>query len=204
MTIAELETAIREGVHPVVLVFDNERYGTIHDHQVQRGMLPVATDLGPVDWVRVAEGFGALGARVDRDEDLEPALRVALSASLPTVLHLVLDRRWASVDRFGDAEPVVLLELPEPQPEPEPEPEDRPDAEPETEVSLEAEPEANAESEAEPQPNAESEAEPQPEAAQELEPRPEAEQEAEREPDPVPEPEPEPMPAADLGAPAAP
>ncbi len=62
MTIAELETAVRVGVHPVVLVFDNERYGTIHDHQVRRGLEPVATDLGPVDWVRVAEGYGALGA----------------------------------------------------------------------------------------------------------------------------------------------
>ena len=54
MTIAELETALRLGVHPVVLVFDNEQYGTIHDHQVRRGLAPVATDLGPVDWVRVA------------------------------------------------------------------------------------------------------------------------------------------------------
>ena len=102
MTIAELETAIREGLHPVVLVFDNEQYGTIHDHQVRRGLAPVGTDLGPVDWARVAEGFGALGSRVDRDGEFEAALRTALSATLPTVLHLVMDRRWASVDRVGD------------------------------------------------------------------------------------------------------
>ena len=83
MTIAELETAVRCGVHPVVLVFDNERYGTIHDHQVQQGFAPVATDLGPVDWVRVAEGFGALGSRIERDDDFEPALRAALAATPP-------------------------------------------------------------------------------------------------------------------------
>ena len=75
MSIAELETAVRSGVHPVVLVFDNQRYGTIHDHQVQRGLAPVATDLGPVDWVRVGEGYGAVGVRVDRDDAFEPALR---------------------------------------------------------------------------------------------------------------------------------
>ncbi len=103
MSIAELETAVRSGVHPVVLVFDNQRYGTIHDHQVQRGLAPVATDLGPVDWVRVGEGYGAVGVRVERDDEFEPALRTALAASRPTVLHLVVDRRWVSVDRIGDA-----------------------------------------------------------------------------------------------------
>jgi hypothetical protein len=118
MTIAELETAIREGVHPVVLVFDNEQYGTIHDHQVRRGFAPVGTDLGPVDWARVAEGFGALGARVEIDDEFEPALRAALSATVPTVIHLVLDRRWASVDRVDDAVPAELRTAAEPEPEP--------------------------------------------------------------------------------------
>ena len=110
MTFAELETAVRHGVHPVVLVFDNQRYGTIHDHQVERGFAPVATDLGPVDWARVAEGFGARGIRVERDDDLEPALRAALAAQLPTVLHLVVDRRWVSVDRIDDGLPEIERE----------------------------------------------------------------------------------------------
>jgi acetolactate synthase-1/2/3 large subunit len=130
MTIAELETAVRHGVHPVVLVFDNQRYGTIHDHQVERGFAPVATDLGPVEWVRVAEGFGALGSRVERDDDLEPALRAALAAPLPTVLHLVVDRRWVSVDRIDDGVPEIERRPVEPAPAP----------------SLEQEPEALQES----------------------------------------------------------
>jgi len=120
MTIAELETAVRVGVHPVVLVFDNERYGTIHDHQVRRGFEPVATDLGPVDWVRVAEGYGANGARIDRDDAFEPALRAALAAARPTVLHLVVDRGWISVDRFADEQPVVATASQEPGLTPEP------------------------------------------------------------------------------------
>ncbi len=158
MTIAELETAVRVGVHPVVLIFDNERYGTIHDHQVRRGLEPVATDLGPVDWVRVAEGYGAVGARIDEDDAFEPALRAALAAARPTVLHLVVDRRWISVDRFAvdlpatapappepEAAPVpeppfepeaIEAAAPEPAPEPEPEPEPEPAPEPEPEASL--------------------------------------------------------------------
>jgi acetolactate synthase-1/2/3 large subunit len=105
MTVAELETAVREGARPVVLVFDNARYGTIRDHQSRRGMDAVGTDLGPVDWAAIAEAFGATGVRVEHDDDFEPALRAALGARRPVVLHLVVDRRWVSVDRVDDTIP---------------------------------------------------------------------------------------------------
>lgn len=112
MSVAELETAVREGARPIVLVFDNARYGTIWDHQRRRGLTPVATDLGPVDWAAVAAGFGATGVRVETDDDFEPALRAALASRAPTVLHLVVDRRWASVDRVDDGtvEPEAVAE----------------------------------------------------------------------------------------------
>jgi hypothetical protein len=185
MSIAELETAVRNGVHPVVLVFDNQRYGTIHDHQVQRGLTPVATDLGPVDWVRVGEGYGAAGARVDRDDAFEPALRAALAASRPTVLHLVVDRRWISVDRIGDAVSEAdagpdFESWPGAAPELETEPisEPEPGWEAEAEPALEPEPATEAE--------AESAAEPEPVAMAELEASPEAESATEPEPEPGP------------------
>ena len=215
MTIAELETAIREGVHPVVLVFDNEQYGTIHDHQVRRGLAPVGTDLGPVDWAKVAEGFGAIGVRVDRDDDFEAALRAALAATLPTVVHLVLDRRWASVDRVGDAVPADLRTAVEPEPAPERELE--PDMAPEP---AEAEPEpatvqvaeaAEADLVAAPEPEPELEpaaltetgAVGAPEPDPEPEPADAPETGAEGEPDPDGEASLDPVPAADPGTPAA-
>jgi acetolactate synthase-1/2/3 large subunit len=105
MSVAELETAVREGARPIVLCFDNARYGTIGDHQARRGMAAVATDLGDVDWAAVAEGFGATGVRVGTDEEIEPALRAALASRRPTIVHLVVDRRWVSVDRLDDAVP---------------------------------------------------------------------------------------------------
>jgi hypothetical protein len=183
MSIAELETAVRHGVHPVVLVFDNQRYGTIHDHQVQRGLTPVATDLGPVDWVRVGEGYGAVGARVDRDDAFEPALRAALAASRPTVLHLVVDRRWISVDRIGDA----VSEA-----DSGPAFESWPGAEPELEAEPISEPEPGWEAEPAPELEAEpiSEPEPEPEASAEPESATEPEPEASAEPESATEPEP--------------
>ncbi len=99
MSMAELETAVRERVKLVVLVFDNERYGTIHMHQERRpGRRAPATDLGPIDFAAVARGLGARAERVEREADVETALRTALAADGPTVLHLPLDRRWVSVD----------------------------------------------------------------------------------------------------------
>jgi acetolactate synthase-1/2/3 large subunit len=99
MSMAELETAVRENARVVVLAFDNERYGTIRMHQERReGSEPVGTDLGPIDFAAIARACGARGVRVDSDEAFEPALRQALAGDRATVIQLVLDRRWVSVD----------------------------------------------------------------------------------------------------------
>ena len=99
MTIAEAETAVRNGLRTIVLVFDNEQFGMIRAHQDRRPEGSIAgTDLGPVDWAAVGRGFGAHAVRIDRDSAFGPALHQALAADRPTVLHLVMDRRWTNVD----------------------------------------------------------------------------------------------------------
>jgi acetolactate synthase-1/2/3 large subunit len=99
MTMAELETAVRVGARVIVVVFDNERYGTIRMWQERRGTgIGVATELGPVDFAAIARACGARGVRVERDDDFEPALRAALAADRATVIQLTLDRGWLSVD----------------------------------------------------------------------------------------------------------
>ncbi len=99
MTMTELETAVRERVRPIAIVFDNERYGTIRMHQERRASgSTVGTDLGPIDFVAVAEALGARGVRIDSTDAFEPALREALGVAQPSVLHLRLDRSWVSVD----------------------------------------------------------------------------------------------------------
>jgi hypothetical protein len=63
MTMAELETAVRAGARVVVVVFDNERYGTIRMWQERAGTgVGVATELGPVDFAAIARACGARGA----------------------------------------------------------------------------------------------------------------------------------------------
>ena len=99
MTLSELETAVREHARVVVLVFDNERFGTIRMWQDRRGVgQGIATELGPVDFAAAARAFGANGAHVKTDAEFEPALRRALAADGPTVIQLTLDKAWVSVD----------------------------------------------------------------------------------------------------------
>ncbi len=98
MTMVELETAVREGVAPVSIVFDNRRYGTIAMHQQREGRALAATELGPIDFAAAARALGGVGFTVERDDQFPDALREALASERPAVIHLMVDRRWVSVD----------------------------------------------------------------------------------------------------------
>jgi acetolactate synthase-1/2/3 large subunit len=103
MTMAELETAVREKARVIVVVFDNERYGTIWMHQDLRGArgtetTAIATDLGPIDFAAIARACGARGIRVETNAAFEQAVRQALANDKPTVIQVALDRGWVSPD----------------------------------------------------------------------------------------------------------
>jgi acetolactate synthase-1/2/3 large subunit len=101
MTLQELETAVRHDVPVVALVLDNRRHGTIRAHQ--EAAFPgreVGTELGPVDFAKVAEGFGCLGLQVTENADLASVLELALHAGRPAVVHAVMER-----DRLRPEEP---------------------------------------------------------------------------------------------------
>jgi thiamine pyrophosphate-dependent acetolactate synthase large subunit-like protein len=63
----------------------------------------VATELGPVDFAAIGRALGARGVRVERDVDVEPALRQALAEERSSVIQLTLDRAWVSVDQPAPA-----------------------------------------------------------------------------------------------------
>ena len=101
MTMAELETAVREKARVIAIVFDNERYGTIRMHQDRRGNGDdgaIATDLGPIDFAAIARACGARGIRVETNAAFEQAVRQALANDRPTVIQVALDRGWVSPD----------------------------------------------------------------------------------------------------------
>jgi acetolactate synthase-1/2/3 large subunit len=98
MTMHELETAVREGAHPIAVVLDNERYGTTAGQQLKEGRPTGSTDLGAVDFAAVARAHGALGFSVEDEAGFESALREAITARRTSVIHVKVDRAWLSVD----------------------------------------------------------------------------------------------------------
>lgn len=93
MTMSEIETAVRLGLRGfVALVFNNNNYGTIRAHQKRE--FPgrhVATDLGFIDFARVAEGMGARGFTVRTNSEFADAFAAALAADRPCVINIVTD-----------------------------------------------------------------------------------------------------------------
>jgi acetolactate synthase I/II/III large subunit len=97
-TMIELETAVREGAHPIAIVLDNQRYGSIAVQQSREGRPTRSTELGAIDFAGVARAHGALGFSVTDEHGLRSALREAITSRQPSVIHVVVDRAWRSVD----------------------------------------------------------------------------------------------------------
>ncbi len=88
----ELATAVHEGASVVVLVIDNEMYGTIRMHQERDYPGRVtATALTNPDFAAFARSFGAHGETVTRTDEFAPALERALASDGPALLHLLVD-----------------------------------------------------------------------------------------------------------------
>ena len=95
--IGELETAVRWGISSVTIVNNNASgnqskrgfdrvYGGTQTDEGQR--LWTFTD---VDFAAVATAVGALGIRVTRPQDFQPALERALESGRPAVIDVVTD-----------------------------------------------------------------------------------------------------------------
>ncbi len=87
-TVAELECAARQRLPFVAVVADDRAWGiTRAGHQRQFGQ-PIASDLGPVDFVKLAEALGACGVRVTEPSAIAAAIRYGLHTGRPTVIHV--------------------------------------------------------------------------------------------------------------------
>jgi acetolactate synthase-1/2/3 large subunit len=98
MSMAELETSVREGAHPIAVVFDNQGYGTISVQQSREARDTRSTELGAIDFAALARAHGASGFSVSAADDFEPALRESISSRKTSVIHVAIDRAWRSVD----------------------------------------------------------------------------------------------------------
>ncbi len=91
MNSQEIETALRERIAMVVLVWVDDAYGLISWKMDLELGHDVDTTFTNPDFVAYAESFGAVGRRIERADQLLPALREALAADTVTVIACPVD-----------------------------------------------------------------------------------------------------------------
>ncbi|WP_423447070.1 thiamine pyrophosphate-dependent enzyme [Kocuria sp. KSNUG] len=94
----ELATAAQYGATPLVIVMDNQEYGTIRTHQERQYPGHVSgTQLKNPDFAAMAAAFHGVGVRVERQseipEGLERAYRAIDEDHTFAVIHLVVEQR---------------------------------------------------------------------------------------------------------------
>ena len=92
MTGQEMSTAMAQGARRLIcVVVDNGSYGTIRMHQEREYPGRVSgSDLHNPDFAALARAYGWQAFSASRTEEVEPALRAAIAAQVPTLLHLKL------------------------------------------------------------------------------------------------------------------
>jgi acetolactate synthase-1/2/3 large subunit len=92
MTGQELATAVQYRLNVIILVVNNNMYGTIRMHQEREfpGRV-IGTELRNPDFVAFAKAYGAHGERVERTTDFPAAFERAVSARTPALVELRID-----------------------------------------------------------------------------------------------------------------
>jgi acetolactate synthase I/II/III large subunit len=91
MAIADLQTAWRENLPIIVLVFDDQEIGLIRVKQEIKGVPAHGVQLGGIDWEKLGQAFGADGIVVETEQALANALKAALKSSCSTVIAARID-----------------------------------------------------------------------------------------------------------------
>ncbi len=94
--LTELETARRRGIAVVLVVNNNSGFGQGWPNYVkQAGNRPQAAEqvlrFGPTNFADVARSFGVEGIRVERPQDIGPALQRAIAMNKPVVVDVATD-----------------------------------------------------------------------------------------------------------------
>ena len=98
----ELSTAVQQGLGVVAVVFEDGAYGNVKRMQEDLyGGRVIASELHNPDFVKLAESFGAVAARVETPSALRDAIAAAWGRRIPTVVCV-------RVDRFPDPFATVL------------------------------------------------------------------------------------------------
>jgi acetolactate synthase-1/2/3 large subunit len=87
----DLDTAVRESLSVITLVFNNGGFGVNRLNQLSRGVKPFGVDFLNPDFAALARMYGMQGIRVENPHDLRAALKEVITAGGPALLDLQID-----------------------------------------------------------------------------------------------------------------
>ncbi len=89
MTGQEIATAFHHAVNPIILVFNNQMYGTIRMYQERTFPHRVSgTALTNPDFAKFIEAFGGHGEIVEATDELVPAVQRAMASGKPALIEI--------------------------------------------------------------------------------------------------------------------
>ena len=102
-TVAELATAAELGIALPIVIVDNGGYGEIRNEMADRDEPVHAVALGSPDFPALARAMGCHGVAVAEPSELAAAIKTALDADRPTVLH-IREHSRAAEDMLASAQ----------------------------------------------------------------------------------------------------
>ncbi len=91
MSLAEVETCVREGIRFVTVVFNDRQLSLIQVIQQNKGLPKCAVEYGPVDFAAAARALGAEGYHVESTRELDAAIGEAMHADRLAVVDVQVD-----------------------------------------------------------------------------------------------------------------
>lgn len=92
MNIQELATCMDYGFKVINCIINNGYLGMVRQWQEKLFDEHYSqTKISAPDFVKVAEAYGALGIRVEKEEEIEPALKKALEADKPVIIDFIVE-----------------------------------------------------------------------------------------------------------------
>ncbi|SDQ21899.1 thiamine pyrophosphate-binding protein [Natronobacterium texcoconense] len=102
MTMNSVETAVEYGVAPTFVVLNDTSLGMVRQMQTEDGDI-AGVEFHDTDFVKIAEGFGAVGRRIIDPDALADALEEGKAADRPHVLDVRIDREEDMADRLASS-----------------------------------------------------------------------------------------------------
>lgn len=97
MLLGELITLSQQRLPVKIVVFDNSALAFVELEMMSAGIPTFGTDLKNPDFAAVAEALGMHGTRVERPEELRPALKAAFEHDGPALVDVVTRRQELSM-----------------------------------------------------------------------------------------------------------